>query len=356
MQSISKILIIRFSSMGDIVLASPFVRVLRKKYPQAQIDFLTKEEFSDLVNYDPNLTSVITLKSGLREELNSLAAALRRTKYDILFDLHNSLRSRFLRKLVNAGETRIINKRVVPRFFLVNFKWNFYRGIVPVSERYLETAKSFGIANDGKGTDIFFPPDIQASAFKIVDPFLGGSERAIGLCPAAKHATKIWQADKYVDLGCRITSEYGVKILIFGGQNDVQYCEDIGSKINANTRRNVALNCAGKFSILETAAAIDRCALVVTNDSGIMHIASARGKKIIAIFGPTVEEFGFFPDRRNGIVIENKSLGCRPCSHIGLEQCPKGHFKCMTEIPVNDVLSAVRALLPDTASANVAGK
>jgi heptosyltransferase-2 len=356
MQSISKILIVRFSSMGDIVLASPLIRVLRSQYPAAQIDFFTKEQYSDLVRYNPHLSSVITLKTDEKKELTDIATSLRKTRYDVLLDLHYSLRSGYIRRYINPKRLSVIDKHVVARFFLVNFKWNFYKGIIPVAKRYLETGKFLNIEDDGKGLEIFFPPNIETSALKIVDPFLGESERAIGLCPAAKHATKIWQADKYVDLGCRIASEYGVKILIFGGPGDVQYCEDIGLKINSNAGKEVALNCAGKFSILETAAAIDRCALVVTNDSGIMHIASARGKKIIAIFGSTVEEFGFFPDRKDSIIIENKNLGCRPCSHIGREQCPKGHFKCMTEIPVNDVLNAARTLLAGSISANAAGK
>jgi lipopolysaccharide heptosyltransferase II len=355
MQNVSKILIIRFSSMGDIVLTSPFVRVLRKKFPQAQIDFLTKEEFGDLVRYNPNLSSLITLKSDSRDELKTLAVKLHETKYDILFDLHNSIRSRYLRKLIKAGETYIVNKRVVARFFLVNFKWNFYKEVIPVSQRYIETGRTLGAVDDNKGPEIFFPDSVRKSMSTVLGDFLSESGTIIGFSPTAKHATKLWQSEKFVELGSRVALEYGAKILIFGGPGDVQYCENIAANIDSVTGKHIALSCAGKFSLLETAAAIDHCSFMVTNDSGVMHLASARGKKIIAIFGSTVKEFGFFPQGKECIVLENKDLQCRPCSHIGRDKCPQGHFKCMTEISVDDVMKAAEALLPVKSAMNVAG-
>jgi lipopolysaccharide heptosyltransferase II len=346
MQNVSKILLMRFSSMGDIILTSPLIRVLRLQYPTAQIDFFTKEQFADLVRYNPHLSSIISLKTDGKKELTDIATSLRKTRYDVLLDLHNSIRSGYIRRYINPKRLSVIDKHVVARFFLVNFKWNFYKGIVPVATRYLETGKFLNLEDDGKGLEIFFPEIVNAAAAKAFNGFIDNNESVIGLSPTAKHLTKIWQSEKFIELGIRIAAENTAKILVFGGPTDVQYCENIAAKINSGSGKNVALNCAGKFSILETAAAIDRCSLVVTNDSGIMHIASARKKKIIAIFGSTVEEFGFFPDRRDSIIIENKALSCRPCTHIGRDRCPKGHFRCMAEITVDDVLNAARTLLP----------
>ena len=346
MQNVSKILVIRFSSMGDIVLTSPLIRVLRKAFPDSRIDFLVKEEFADLVKYNPHLSSVITLKSGERDELTNLAKTLAASKYDLLFDLHNSLRSRYIRKYAYARSMRIVDKRVVRRFFLVNFKLNLYKEAAPVAERYLETAKDFGVKDDGKGLELFFPEVVGLAVSKRLAGFAPeGTGNIIGIAPAAKHATKRWLAERFIGYGVATHRERGSRFLVFGGNADEEYCGDITAKINSAAGSAIAFNAAGKFSILESAAAIDYCDLMVTNDTGIMHIASARGKKILAIFGSTVKEFGFYPYRAENVVLENPTLSCRPCSHIGLEKCPNGHFKCMADITVADALGATQTLL-----------
>jgi heptosyltransferase-2 len=114
--------------------------------------------------------------------------------------------------------------------------------------------------------------------------------------------------------------------------------------INDNLGKTFAYNAAGCLAILETAAAFDSCSLIVSNDTGLMHVACARGRKIVALFGSSVEEFGFFPFRAKSIVLENSGLKCRPCSHIGLDECPKSHFRCMKEISVERVLTAASEL------------
>ena len=105
------------------------------------------------------------------------------------------------------------------------------------------------------------------------------------------------------------------------------------------------MNLAGKLNLCETAAMMDKCSVVVTNDSGLMHIAAARKRNVVAIFGPTVKEFGFFPIGTRSVVVENTELDCRPCTHIGLPSCPKGHFKCMNEISTEQVVTSANALL-----------
>jgi len=345
MRNISNILIIRFSSMGDIILASPLIRILRKKYPDARIDVLTKEQYGDLVRFNPHISSVVTLKTNEKKELNELAPSLREKHYDVLLDLHNSIRSRYIRSQINPGELHIVNKRVVPRFFLVNLKWNFYKETIPVAERYLETAASLGIEDDNKGLELFLPDQAKVTAGTVLKDFFNGADCVIGMAPTAKHFTKIWPAERFIELARRAVNEFHAKLLIFGGKEDEGYCNEISAKINAGGMNRDSFNCAGKFTILETAAAMDRCEIVVTNDTGLMHLASARGRKIVALFGSTVKEFGFFPFRSDSIVIENTELRCRPCTHIGRDHCPKGHFKCMTELSVDNVLGAVRSLL-----------
>jgi heptosyltransferase-2 len=132
--------------------------------------------------------------------------------------------------------------------------------------------------------------------------------------------------------------------LVFGGKSERAYCETIVKSINDGLGKTFACNLAGSLAILETAAAFDACSLIVSNDTGLMHVACARGRKIVALFGSSVEEFGFFPFRAESAVLQTDGLRCRPCSHIGLNSCPKSHFRCMKEISVDRVLTAASEL------------
>jgi len=167
----------------------------------------------------------------------------------------------------------------------------------------------------------------------------------VGVVPTARHFTKRWPADYFVKFGIRMAKEHRAKLFLFGSAEEIDYCGDIAQMINAEAGSSAAESLAGRISILETAAVLDHCSIVVTNDSGIMHVAAARQKKIVALFGSTVREFGFFPYRTEHVVLERNGLPCRPCSHIGLDRCPEGHFRCMKEISVEEVVSAVSSLV-----------
>lgn len=347
MHELKKALAIRFSSIGDIILASPALRVLRAAFPHAHIDFVTKAEYSDLVRFNPYLTSLILLESGDDEELKRLRARIRYEKYDTIIDLHNSLRSRYLRWMSGARTIRVVKKRAVERFALVNLKRNWYRQpIVPVAQRYLEVLKSFGVEDDHGGLEVFVPTETTTSVNALMSGCrLGEYRTVIGLVPSGKHFTKRWPSDRFAAFGARAANQFGAKLIIFGGKNDVDNCGDIAQLINRDSSKSVAESFAGRLSLLETAAAMDHCEVVVSNDTGLMHLAAARKRKVVAIFGSTVKEFGFFPYAKESVVLERAGLPCRPCTHIGREQCPEGHFKCMKEIEVEDVLEAVHSYL-----------
>ncbi len=340
------ILIIRFSSLGDITLASPLIRALRNSFPRATIDFLVKSDYAPLVRYNPHISNVIELTGSDKEELRRLKNDIRRRNYDTILDIHNSLRSRRLRMFSGALSVHVINKFAVRRFVLVNTKKNFYKDIVPVPERYLETAKALEIMPDEQGLEVFIPEESISSVNALMNKFKPEKHAAvIGLVPTARHFTKRWPAEYFVKLGVRLAKEQHAKLFLFGGENEVDYCGDIAQMINAESGSAAAESLAGKISILQTAAALDYCSIVVSNDSGLMHLAAARQRKIVALFGSTVKEFGFFPYRTEHIVLEKNGLSCRPCSHIGLAQCPEGHFKCMKDISVDEVVEAVNSLL-----------
>lgn len=346
MRTFNNILIIRFSSLGDIILASPLIRVVRAACPSARIDFLVKSQYAELLKFNPCLSSIIELKTNSDEELRSLKRSIQATRYDLILDIHNSLRSRKLRLFSRTRHVRVVNKRVIKRFALVHLKRNYYKNLVSVADRYLETVRKFGIKDDGKGLEVFVP-DETASAVKTMmsKHKLERYETVIGLAPAARHFTKRWPQERFVECGVQATKGQRRKILIFGNREERDYCGDIAQMINAAAGSSVAESLAGSLSLLETAAALDFCTVVVSNDTGIMHLAAARKRKVVAIFGSTVRELGFFPYGTQSIVVENKGLHCRPCSHIGLDRCPEGHFRCMIDINAEEVISATENVL-----------
>lgn len=345
--NISKILIIRFSSIGDIILASPLIRSIRATYPEAQIDFLVRINFTELVKYNPHLTNIIEFDSSQNfNGLKKLAHRIKEEKYDAVIDIHNSLRSRYIRFKSGASQKFIINKRTIARFLLINFKWNVYHNFLPNAQKYLDTASPLSVKDDGKGLEIYIQDSIQThSASKLNGLQLKNYKVIIGAAPSAKHSTKKWLAERYVELFARIINEHNAFIMLFGGKEDQSETEKIVQTVNEKTARKSTVNFAGEFSLIETAAALDYCNAVITNDTGLMHLAAARQRKVVAIFGPTVKEFGFFPFRTENIVVERNNLNCRPCTHIGSEECPKKHFKCMKDITTDDVYNAVLNIL-----------
>lgn len=345
MRTPQKILVIRLSSLGDILLTSPVVRCLKMKYPASQIDFLIKSEYADLYRFNPNVTTLRELSGGGKIELRSIKEKIRSTRYDIIVDLHNSLRSRYLRFFSMSRYTKVIKKKIFKRLLLVKFGIDLFDDLDHVIGRYFETVKNFGVKDDGKGPEMFIPGEVSEIAANMTAGLnLDQHKHVFGFAPSARHFTKIWPAERFVDLGVELTKEFQAKIIIFGGKEEKDYCEDISQMIKSKSGHNSAVNYAGKLNLLETAAVLDRCDQVITNDSGVMHMAAARKRKTVAIFGSTVRHLGFAPAGTEHVIVESSGVKCRPCSHIGKDHCPKGHFNCMKEISVDKVRGAVRIL------------
>jgi lipopolysaccharide heptosyltransferase II len=338
-----KTLIIRFSSIGDVVLSTPLVRILRAKFPDGQIDYLTKKQYSELVrsNQNLNVTHEYDPATGY-EGLKALREKLRAERYTHVIDIHNSIRSRILRGRLGAEAVYAIDKAVVERTMLVKLKKNMYKGLVSVVDRYIKTAEPLGVTNDGRGLELHIPDEtLFGVSAKIARFRLNRFEKVLGICPGAKHATKRWPAERFADLGSRFCREHDGCVLIFGGSEDRELCQRIGETIG----RDKAFDLSGELSLLETGSAMQSCDVIVTNDTGLMHIAVAMNRKIVAIFGSTVKEFGFFPLAKDSIVLERKGLACRPCSHIGRSECPEKHFRCMNEISPDDVVQSVSSFI-----------
>lgn len=349
MQGCHKILIVRFSSIGDIILASPLIRSLRTAYPAAQIDFLVKSEYAVLLHHNPHLSSILELHSDTADELWTLMNSIRKTGYDAVIDIHNSLRSRVIRWFSGARRIGVVDKRVIRRFILVNLHRNVYDSVVPVAKRYLEAARIVGAGDDEQPLEFFVPEETGGIVHaKLTQKKIPSRAGLIAFVPGAKHATKRWPPDRFVELGRRLSEEYpDARIVVLGAKEEREYCDDIVQLLNASVGSGKAHNFSGQLTLVETASLFDRCDLVVTNDTGLMHLAAARGRSVVAIFGSTVREFGFFPYGVPNRVVERPGLSCRPCSHIGLDQCPEGHFKCMKDISAEDALAQITGLMKE---------
>lgn len=342
------ILIIRLSSVGDIVLTLPVVRFLRERFPGARIDYLTKRNYAELLRWNPALSNVLLFDGDRPGELRTTREAIRAARYDLILDLHNSLRSIVLRTFVGARRVRVFRKHAVKRFLLVKFKWNRYGRVRTVAERYADTLRGFGTAD--VRVEMPVPEDVARIAGGILrSGAFTAADRLVGFAPTARHFTKRWPMDRYVRLGADLAAAGRVRIAIFGGPEETEECADLAHLINSAASAHCAESFAGRFSLPEAAAALGSCALLVTNDTGLMHIAAARGTPLVAIFGSSVKEFGFFPQGDRSLVVEADDVPCRPCSHIGRSSCPLGHFDCMNRIGPERVLAEALRLLRETA-------
>jgi heptosyltransferase-2 len=308
---LTKILIIRLSSIGDILLTTPLIRSIKKKNPAIQIDFVLKEEFFELMQNNPYLTNIHKYtKHSFEKQI--LINALIANKYELVIDLQNNLRSREIIKPLHRKILRF-KKNNFKKFLLVHFKINKLKDFPQIPVRYAETAD---VELDTKGLDFF--------TTNLPDPKLKAGEKYIGLCPGSKHFTKRWPKEYFIELGKRLES-IGYKIVLFGGLEEVELCFEMEKQFTN------AINLCNT-SISQVASDLKMCRAIYSNDSGLMHLSSAVKIPVISFFGSTVREFGFFPYKTKSIQLEIENLSCRPCTHIGRNSCPKIHFKCMKEI------------------------
>ena len=328
-----KILIIRLSSIGDILLSTAFIRQARNTFPDAEIDFIIKKRFSDLVRFNPNINSIYEYDDKDQTSLTEFVELFKGREYDYIFDLHNNLRSIYLRKKISAYKRFHIKKDKLAQTALVKFKWRIYDKLKTIPERYSEVGSAAGLVDDGLGLEVFWNKQVEKEVSgKFREKEIDMSRPSIGLAPGAGYFTKRWPLEYFEQIIDLINKKGGFNILVFGGEGEAE----LGNRLD--NFANV-YNFVGKLNILESGTAISQLMCLISNDSGMMHMATSVQTPIVAIFGSSVEEFGFFPYRGKGMVLENETLSCRPCSHIGKNSCPKGHFKCMYDIHPDQVFN-----------------
>lgn len=321
---IEKILIIRLSSIGDIVLTSPIIRALKSKFPKAELHFLTKEQFVDLVQYNPYISNVFLLDNAL----DILISKLKNEHFDLVIDLQDNWRSKWIKYKLSV-KTLTYAKDNFHKFSLVYFKKSVFkkRHIV---DRYFSAINALGIQNDNKGLDFFIPKNIENSVEDVVQKL--GNEYAV-LVLGAAHFTKTIP----LEILNKIILKIEIPIVLLGGKNEMENGELL-SKIE----NKKIIDLTGKTDLLTSGAWLKFSEFIVTPDTGMMHIGAALGKKMYIVWGATVPALGFtayMPDSKAKIVnLEVDHLTCRPCSRMGTNSCPKKHFKCMLNQDIDNII------------------
>lgn len=316
-----KILIIRFSSIGDLVLTTPVIRCLKQQLPEAEVHFCTKAAYRICLTNNPYIDKILVLENDLTLLINDL----KEEKYDYIIDLHHNLRTHIIKWKLGV-KSYSFDKLNLKKWLFVRFKINWLPD-VHILQRYLATVKKLGVVDDHLGLDFPIPSTEQVSTEEFPLAFRMGY---VAFVIGAAHGTKRMPAALIIAFAKVINQP----VILLGSKEDhalgtavykVLYDLDIPVQ-----------NLCGKYNLLQSSSLLKPANFVVTNDTGLMHIAAALKKKVFVAWGNTVPAFGMSPYKTDYIAIENNTLPCRPCSKIGFETCPKGHFKCMLtlEFPV----------------------
>jgi lipopolysaccharide heptosyltransferase II len=326
------ILIVRFSSIGDLILTTPLLRAIRARHPHGRITVVVREDMADTLRNNPRIDELIGWRRG--SSLIDLAQRLRDQRWTHRLDLHDSLRSHLLRRLVGGRWTSYPKHRIRRRLLIAT---HGARGgqLGHVAERYFAAARDLDVTPDG-GPAEFFPTataDAQAAEF-LAHHGLGGDRPLVALAPGAAHFTKRWPRHHWVELTRHLSRTHD--IVIVGGAAE----RDIAADMVA-TAGDRAANAAGRYTLDGTAALLKRAALLIVGDTGVLHLATAVGTPVIGLYGPTIEAFGFFPYAVPAVTLQHQ-LRCRPCSSQGGPACPLGHHNCLGLMMPGEVLKAMR--------------
>jgi ADP-heptose:LPS heptosyltransferase len=322
-----KILVIRFSSIGDIVLTSPIVRCLKQQLG-AEIHYLTKKNFEKIVVSNPYIDRVFSIKKQVKEVINDLKSM----NYDYIIDLHNNLRTREV--IWRLGKKSYsFDKLNIEKWLIVNLKINRLPNI-HIVDRYFKTVENLGVKNDNLRLDYFIPKTDEIDFNTWENPFQLRGGDYIAFVIGAAHATKRLPTEKIIEI-CKVIN---IPVLLLGGKEDIETGQFIENQLFTRV-----LNLCGKLNLNQSASIVKQAYKVITHDTGLMHIAAAFKKDIISVWGNTIPEFGMTPylSSENSRIFEVENLTCRPCSKIGYAQCPKGHFKCMMLQNTRDIGQAM---------------
>jgi len=315
---------------------------LKNTFPHARITFLIKKQYAELLNNSHYIDELVVFDplegiTGLR----SIRKRFRQEKFDLYINIHKNWRSSYLQMGLGAGRSTTYRKLIFKRTMLVWFKVNLYNSIRPVYERYFDAVRQFGITYDGQGTEISFPETAMMKVKKLLsEAGYSSGKPLVVICPSATYFNKRWKPEGFIETSRYLMHERSSFIVILGGKGDRPLCGMISSSLGEGS-----VNLAGVLRLAESAALLNIASLVIANDSGLLHMAQSQKTPVVGIYGPTTRELGYFPLEQNSTVVETK-LSCRPCTHNGLNYCPRKHFKCMNDIQTDTVINAALKYLP----------
>ncbi len=326
-----RIAVLRLSSLGDVVLALPVTHALARAFPGARIEFWTKEEYADVVRFDPAIAHVRVLERDARriEDLVSMSAEL--GDCDLIVDLHGSLRSRLLTFRQPAPVLRSASLRL-GRCRWVRARWTRPGPLPHALERYARALRPVGLAVAG-APRLAAGAAAEAWAEEWLRSWPGAGD-LVALCPGARHATKRWPEEHWVTLH-RALRARGARLLYLSLESERRALPTLAACASGDPQVRW---CAEPLARM--AAVLSHCPAAVAQDSGLMHVAAARGARLVALFGSTSPVLGFAPSGEGHVVL-CRNEPCQPCTLHGLERCPRGHFDCMRKLEPGQVVDAL---------------
>lgn len=328
----TKILVIRFSSIGDIVLTSPILRCIKEQMENVELHVLTKIQYSELYATNPHVDYL----HEWGEENDIVLSDLKSANFSYVIDLHKNLRTSKIKSALRK-ESFSFPKLNIQKWLYVNFKWNKMPD-VHIVDRYFEAVKPLGVKNDGKGLDFRIKIDFMSFAKRFPT-----KEKYIAVAIGAQFATKKMPVEQLAE----VLRDMSINIVLVGGPGDRKEGEAIRELLPKQSINNTC----GALSIHESAQIVKDAQVLITNDTGMMHIGAAFETPIVSVWGNTVPEFGMYPYRPQApnsySIHEVKDLSCRPCSKIGFAQCPKKHFKCMVDQDVMGIRNQIETFLKE---------
>ena len=310
------------------MLTTPVIRCVKQQLDgEVEVHYLTKETFSSILQSNPYITKVHTI----RENISEVVDELKKLSFDYVIDLHNNIRSNMVKRQLKTL-TMTLNKINWQKWLMVNFKINRLPD-VHIVDRYMDTVKAFGITNDGKGLDYFIPEEEEVKLSSLPETHRNGY---IAFAIGAKHETKKLPTDKIISICQKLEKP----VILLGSEEDAAN----GHKVKVMAGTGIYNGC-GEFSINQSASLVRQADSVITHDTGMMHIAAAFRKNIVSVWGNTIPAFGMYPylpeGEGNSTIIQVEGLRCRPCSKLGHSKCPKKHFHCMNLIDEEEILQAM---------------
>lgn len=333
-----RILIIRLTALGDVVLATPALRALRAANPNARIDWLVHKAYAPVLEANPHLSSLITYDQAGEHAgaagLVRLRNQLRRQRYDLVVDLQAKPKTAALRRALGAKGVAVIRKRT--RAELLRAVVGMERPLVRyhATELYLNALAALNVPPQGPALECVPTDAGRSEAAKLLGE--GQDQRFVALAPGARWATKRWEPARFAEVGNRL-ADAGHELLLIGGPGDGAELDAVRAGLRRPALDTRALGVAG------VVAAIARCKALVAGDSGPVHLADALGVPTVALYGPTAPRRWAPRDPRHRII--HADLVCSPCSNHGSRRCPIGTHRCMKDISAEHVAAAALDVL-----------